>query len=51
MGGRIEVIGKFSNDGWARIDPSKQANGNSGTQDVLIPAKSFMEKDHDNAIS
>lgn len=39
-----EAVGKFSSGGWARIDPSKQANGNPGTLDLLTPAESFMEK-------
>jgi hypothetical protein len=30
-----EATGKFPNGGWARLIPSKWANGNHGTQDLF----------------
>ena len=44
-----EATGKFPNDGWARLNSIKSGKWKPWhPRPVLIPAISFMEKDHDN---
>ena len=43
-----EAIGKFPNGGWARLDSIKMGKWKPWhPRPLLIPAESFMEKDHD----
>ena len=43
-----EGPGKFPNEGWARLDSIKAGKWKSwNPRSVLIPADSFLEKDHD----
>ena len=47
-GRREEAIGKFPNGGWARLDSIKAGKWEPRhPRPVLIPAESFMKKDHD----
>ncbi len=44
-----EATGKFPNGGWARLDSIKMGKWKPWhPRPALIPAISFMEKDHDN---
>lgn len=45
---KLEGSGKFPNGGWARIDSIKMGKWKPWhPRPILIPAESFMEKDHD----